>query len=118
MHLLSRLIGRPDHAGEDWIEPQALAAQLAGSEAPLMLDVRGADEFDGPLGHIAGAVNLPLGELAPRLAELAGASRPLVTVCLTDRRSAAAAAQLRAAGAGRVAVLRGGMQRWRELGLG
>ena len=43
--------------------------------------------------------------------------KPLVTVCKTDRRSAAAAEQLRAAGAADVTVLRGGMERWRALGL-
>jgi len=49
--------------------------------------------------------------------ELARQMGTIVTVCKTDRRSAAAAAQLCAAGAVDVAVLRGGMERWHALGL-
>ncbi|HEV2189826.1 MAG TPA: MBL fold metallo-hydrolase, partial [Stellaceae bacterium] len=36
-----------------------------------ILDVREPDEFTGPLGHIEGAVLIPLGELAERAGELA-----------------------------------------------
>ena len=35
-----------------------------------ILDVREPDEFTGPLGHIAGAILIPLGELAERAGEL------------------------------------------------
>jgi rhodanese-related sulfurtransferase len=109
---LTRLIrnnppGRPPEPV--WAEVPELRARLAGA-APLVLDVRGADEFDGPLGHIEGARNIPLPELA-------GAGRPIVCVCLTDKRSTAAAAQLAAAGIGEVSVLRGGMKAWREAGV-
>jgi rhodanese-related sulfurtransferase len=40
----------------------------------------------------------------------------IVAVCRTDKRSAKAAEALRAAGFGKVAVLRGGMERWRSEG--
>jgi rhodanese-related sulfurtransferase len=99
-----------------WVDVVGLRAQLAGEE-PLVLDVRGPDEFAGPLGHIEGALNIPLPELAARQAELTGAGRPIVCVCLTDKRSAAAAAQLAAAGVDNVSVLRGGMKAWREAGI-
>jgi rhodanese-related sulfurtransferase len=117
MRLFSRLLRRSAVASFGWIEAEALSAQLAAGPAPLVIDVRGADEFTGPLGHIKGAVNVPLPDLGARVAELARQERPLVLVCKTDRRSSAAAEQLRAAGAGDVAVLRGGMERWRTLGL-
>jgi rhodanese-related sulfurtransferase len=117
MSLLSRLLRRSATASDGWIEAEALSAQLTAGPAPLVVDVRGPDEFTGPLGHINGAMNVPLPELGTRLAELAGQDRPLVMVCKTDRRSSAAAEQLRAAGASDVTVLRGGMERWRELGL-
>jgi rhodanese-related sulfurtransferase len=96
-----------------WLDVAELRAQL-GDAAPLVLDVRGLDEFDGPLGHIEGALNIPLPELPAHQAELAGKVRPIVCVCLTDKRSAAAAAQLAAAGIVDVSVLRGGMKAWRE----
>ncbi|HXC30183.1 MAG TPA: rhodanese-like domain-containing protein [Stellaceae bacterium] len=89
---------------------------MSGSEAPLVLDVRGADEFVGPLGHIEGALNVPLPDLPAQQHAITEAGRPIVCVCLTDKRSAAAAAQLAAAGVSQVSVLRGGMKAWRETG--
>ena len=100
-----------------WVEVAALRQRLASSAAPLILDVRGADEFVGPLGHIDGALNIPLPELSAHRREIAEPGRPVVCVCLTDKRSAAAAAQLSAAGLPDIAVLRGGMKAWREAGL-
>jgi rhodanese-related sulfurtransferase len=80
--------------------------------------VRGPDEFTGPLGHIADAANLPVGELPQRLMEInALKNRPVVLVCRTDRRSATAATLLRDAGFRDVGVLRGGMEQWNEKGL-
>jgi rhodanese-related sulfurtransferase len=117
MSLLSRLLRRPVATSPGWIEAEALSRQLASGAVPLVIDVRGTDEFTGPLGHIDGAVNVPLPELAAHVPEFSGQDRPLVLVCKTDRRSSAAAEQLRAAGAGDVAVLRGGMERWCALGL-
>jgi rhodanese-related sulfurtransferase len=117
MSLLSRLLRRPAASPPDWIEADALSARLVAGPVPLVIDVRGPDEFTGPLGHIMGAVNVPLPELDGRLSEFVRQDRKLVLVCKTDRRSSAAAEQLRAAGAADVAVLRGGMERWRTLGL-
>lgn len=97
-----------------WVEVAELRERLAGAAAPLVVDVRGPDEFDGPLGHIEGARNIPLPDLAAHRGEIAAAKRPVVVVCLTDKRSAAAAAQLSASGFGEIAVLRGGMKAWRE----
>lgn len=116
---LARLFRKapPDrHAEPQWVDVAALREQMA-TAPPLILDVRGADEFDGPLGHIEGARSIPLPDLMARQAEIAGAGRPIVCVCLTDKRSAAAAAQLAAAGLVPVSVLRGGMKAWREAGL-
>jgi rhodanese-related sulfurtransferase len=113
MALLSKLFGSDKAETDGWIETGALATALASTAPPLVVDVRGPDEFDGPLGHIDGAVNIPLPGFASRVAELLAETRPLVMVCHTDRRSSAAAARLRAAGASGVTVLRGGMVAWR-----
>ena len=117
MSLLSRLFAQPASVDPVWVDAETLSTQLASSNPPLVVDVRGPDEFTGPLGHIAGAVNVPLPDLEAHLPELTRQQRPLVAVCKTDRRSSAAAGQLRAVGAGNVTVLRGGMERWRALGL-
>jgi uncharacterized membrane protein YdjX (TVP38/TMEM64 family) len=101
-----------------FVEVEQLRQSLGSDPKPLVVDVRGTDEFEGSLGHISGAKNVPLGELQARLSELAEAKqRPVVLVCLTDKRSANAAAILRASGFHHVAVLRGGMKRWNEAGL-
>jgi rhodanese-related sulfurtransferase len=112
---LTRLFRKPPPE-PTWLEVGQLRQRLAGPAAPLILDVRGADEFDGPLGHIADARNIPLSELGAHQAELAATGRSVVCVCLTDKRSAAAASQLAASGLSDVAVLRGGMKAWREAG--
>jgi rhodanese-related sulfurtransferase len=112
---LSRLRRSP--RAPAWIEARDLAKLVSIDTAVLVLDVRGPDEFTGPLGHITGAVNLPLNELPGHLIQLVDDSRPIVVVCKTDRRSSMAAARLREAGSSNVSVLRGGMEQWRALGL-
>ena len=88
----------------DWVEENAGAAQI--------LDVREPDEFIGPLGHIRGAILIPLGQLSARVAELDKA-RPVVAVCRSGARSAHATNMLRQAGFSRIANLAGGMLAWR-----
>ena len=53
-----------------WIEPVALAARIESDSALLVLDVRGLDEFTGPLGHTREVKNLPLNELPTQLSYL------------------------------------------------
>ena len=111
--LIKRLRGR-----FDWIEANELKRRLDRGEAVAIVDVRGRDEFVGPLGHIATARNIPVAELESRLSELAGLERgPIVLVCRTDKRSATAARTLRTAGFTQVNVLRRGMEEWNETGL-
>jgi len=116
--LLPRLIKRMRRSNSAvWIEPEELRRQIEAGAPPTLLDVRGADEFTGALGHIPAALNLPLGELDRRLDELrARSSGRIVIVCRTDKRSAMAQATLRAAGFAGVTALRGGMERWNALG--
>jgi len=116
--ILPRLIGRLRGGSLAWIEADELEQRLDGGEAVTVIDVRGPDEFTGPLGHVAKAVNLPLRELPSRLTEInALRDKPMVLVCRTDKRSAAAAQMLRAAGFSQVGVLRRGMEEWNAAGL-
>ena len=94
------------------IDPHGLEEH---TRAVQILDVREPGEFEGPLGHIRGAILIPLGELAERTAELAR-DRPIVSVCRAGSRSAQATVILREAGFGDVANLAGGMLRWRAEG--
>ncbi|MDP2324312.1 MAG: VTT domain-containing protein [Gammaproteobacteria bacterium] len=115
---LPRLISRM-RKGEvtTWTEPDELDRKIESGMPLTILDVRGADEFTGLLGHIPSAVNIPLGELDRRVDELRpSANGEVAVICRTDRRSAAAQAILRNAGFKNVVVLRGGMERWAALG--
>jgi rhodanese-related sulfurtransferase len=118
LRLVRRLRSIPAPQEFSWISTPELASRLADRAPPVVIDVRGADEFVGPLGHIAGAINIAIEDLAGRLPELERfRGRPLALVCKTDKRSANAAKLLRAAGLADVAVLRGGMEHWGHVGL-
>jgi sulfur dioxygenase len=100
-------------AGVHEIEPTVLVEQSGEIQ---VVDVRESNEWNGPLGHIANARLIPLGQLAERVAELDRA-RPVVTACRSGARSAQAVAILRRLGFERIANLAGGMIRWRASGL-
>jgi uncharacterized membrane protein YdjX (TVP38/TMEM64 family) len=104
--LVARLRAKPMLAVDE------LKARADG-QAGLILDVRSAADFIGEQGHIVGALNLPLEELAARIAELGDdPERPIAIVCRTDRRSAKAAALLARRGFADARVVRGGMTAW------
>ena len=98
------------------ISAEGLVSLLGTDSEPILLDVREADEFGGPLGHIAGARFIPVGQLARRLDELANLEfHPIVTICRSGGRSNLAAAVLATSGFTEVHSLDGGMMRWNEL---
>jgi rhodanese-related sulfurtransferase len=84
------------------------------SHAPhaRIVDVRERSEFEGALCRIPGAQLVPLQDL-PRQLERWSREQPIVLVCRSGRRSAAAAAVLAAAGFTSVFNLRGGMLAYR-----
>lgn len=94
------------------ITPQGLEERIRDLQ---IVDVREPSEFTGPLGHIAGAKLIPLGQLQAQAPEIAH-DRPIVTVCRAGSRSAQAFNLLRQAGFQNVANLSGGMLRWRAEG--
>jgi glyoxylase-like metal-dependent hydrolase (beta-lactamase superfamily II)/rhodanese-related sulfurtransferase len=107
---------RYSFAGVWEIDPLGLEEHAGEHEGRVqILDVREPAEFTGPLGHIAGAVLIPLGELAGRAGELSH-ERPIVAVCRAGGRSAQATNILQKAGFTEVANLTGGMLRWRAEG--
>jgi rhodanese-related sulfurtransferase len=114
---LPRLIRRlRNRATFQWIATNELVSRLGGDDVAIF-DVRSAEEFTGPLGHIETALNIPLGDLPERLREIrAFENRPVILVCKTDGRSAAAAAMLGDAGFSDVSVLRRGMEQWNRDG--
>ena len=74
-----------------WVQEHAREVQV--------IDVREPAEYDGPLGHIPGAVLIPLGDLAARASEIAK-DRPAIAVCRSGGRSAQATRDSQESGAG------------------
>lgn len=92
-----------------------VSARVGTPNAPLLLDVREPDEFQGELGHIAGSRLIPLRELPERTAELADyKNSDIVVICRAGARSTTAAALLTGMGFERVGNLKGGMLDWNE----
>ena len=58
-----------------------LWGQVDSGEEVALIDVRSAEEFRGPLGHIAGARNIPIAELCAKIRELTQIKRkPVITI--------------------------------------
>ena len=86
-----------------------LQSQALAGAAPALIDVREVHEF--ALSHLPGAINMPLGELPDRLAEIPR-DFPLVFICRSGVRSWAAANLAASAGRDSLAHLEGGMLAW------
>ncbi len=89
------------------IGPEDAVPWLRTGAQPV--DVREPDEFE--LGHMAGAVLMPLGTLAQTAGRLP-AGRPLIAYCGSGVRSMTAASILEGLGVGPVVNLRGGYGAW------
>lgn len=83
-----------------------VAAAMGGDGA--VVDVREPAEYHE--GHIPGAVNIPMGQLTSRLAEL-DRQRPVYVVCASGNRSSAMTEVLTAAGFDAINVA-GGTSAW------
>ncbi|MEO1181444.1 MAG: rhodanese-like domain-containing protein, partial [Cyanobacteria bacterium J06636_28] len=92
------------------ISPQVLVAQIESGTAPLILDVRTAEEYEA--GHIPGAINIHFREIAERLDEIP--SGPIVIYCERGIRATIAERTLMAAGIESVLHLEGEMLLWRK----
>jgi rhodanese-related sulfurtransferase len=111
---LTPVIGAP--ADCQHITPEELARQLGARDAPLVLDVRDAEEYAE--GHLAGAVNRPMDDLLAAEPPLP-TGRLIVTYCNLHNpgysRGERAAEELSARGY-RAVALEGGYPAWAEGG--
>jgi phage shock protein E len=78
-------------------------------EGAVMVDVRGPDEF--AKGHLDGARNIPVGELASRVGELGAKDTKVIVYCHSGIRATRAASILRDQGFTQVTNL-GPMSAW------
>lgn len=72
----STATGKAITSMEEYISVETLRAAGAGESAPVVIDVRGSDEYR--VGHLPGALHSPAEELRGRTKELPR-DRPLVT---------------------------------------
>ena len=110
----------PIHSGPADFDTAASAApsveeQVMARQELTLLDVRTAEEFHGPDGHVPESQLIPLPELEARLQELPP-GRPVVVVCHSGSRSALGTLQLQKAGLAQVANLHGGLRAWEAEG--
>ncbi len=104
-----------EELGGTSISADELASRIQAGSAPLVLDVRTPDEY--ARGHIPGAINVPHGELAIRIAELpVTKSEEIVVHCQSGRRAQLAETTLREAGHSNVRDLTGHWQEWEASG--
>jgi phage shock protein E len=93
-----------------------LEQRIASNSAPLILDVRSADEYGA--GHLPTAINISHTELPSRLAELpADRATEIVVHCHSGKRAAIAQSSLEEAGFSNVRHLDGDFIGWQEAGL-
>ena len=88
----------------------ALRAAVDSGEPMRLVDVRTPREWQA--GHIEGAINLPVGEIPARAAELAG-DAPIATICEGGYRSSLAASLLAREGHAHMINVIGGMAAYR-----
>jgi len=93
----------------DEITPHDLKTRLAGSDRPLLLDVR--QEWETKLCRLDNAVHIPIEEIELRVDEL-NADEEIVVYCHQGVRSAAVADYLRQRGFKNVRNLQGGLDYW------
>ena len=97
------------------ISPVELKNRLDQNDNLTLIDVRNADEFYGPLGHIRGARLNPLNRIASWADQIPRNSDPVILVCHIGNRSLTAARVLSKRGIS-VYNLHGGMVNWNRHG--
>jgi rhodanese-related sulfurtransferase len=94
--------------------PQQASDLLAADQRCQLIDVREFVEYAA--GHAPQARLIPLGQLDRRSGEL-DRTRPVVILCKSGKRAAAAADKLAAAGFEKLSVVQGGTDAWIAAGL-
>jgi len=97
---------------ERW-SPDQFAARLTAADAPLVLDVRNAGEWNQ--AHIHGSLLIPLVHLEDHLRDLPR-DRKIAIHCASGYRSSIAASLIARSGLTDLADLVGGIQAWQSAG--
>lgn len=107
---MEALANRPDLVRPtDRVSVLIAAEELESDDPPLVVDVRTPREWADK--HIAGSVNIPVGHLAERIAELPR-DRHILVHCAGGYRSSIAASILHRYGATNLTEMAGGLAAW------
>ncbi len=96
------------------ISAAELHARRESGAAPVVIDVRPPEEYAS--GRIPGAVNVPFGQVAQRIAEI-DAPHGVALYCMVGPRARMGESALLAAGYEKVVHLEGGLAAWQAAGL-
>ena len=103
--------------GYSEVGPQVAAEMILDSQQVVVLDVRPADSYRGPEGHIAGALNAPFDQIEQQLPELLPYQNQTVIVYGETSTDGATAAKLLAvAGFRNIVHINGGLKGWIDRG--
>lgn len=105
--------GGIESSGRLTVTQLAAAVDRAGPDAPLVIDVRQANEYVA--GHVPGSLHITAGSLPDRLDELPR-DRPIATICASGLRASVAASILRSNGFTDVSWVASGVPAWRAAG--
>jgi len=109
---VSRTVG-----GYAEISPTVAAEMMLDSQQVVVLDVRSADAWRGPKGHIAGSLSAPFDSIERQLPELLPYQNQTVLVYgETSTDGSLAAKLLTVAGFRNVVHIAGGLENWIEHG--
>ena len=107
---MEALAGSPDLVlSTERVSAPMLAAEMAGADPPLVLDVRNPREW--ATGHIDGSVNIPLNHLEERIGEIPR-DRRIAVHCAGGYRSSIAASILLRSGISNLIEISGGLAAW------
>ena len=94
------------------VSPIEAERLIRSDSTVVVLDVRTEDEFKGTLGHLDGALLIPIQSLGERVSELEQyRSQTIVVYCRTGGRSTRASSMLKGKGF-RVLNMDGGITQW------
>jgi len=96
------------------IAPADLQARRDAGTAPVVIDVRTAEEY--ATGHIPGAVNIPYDQVAERISEV-DAEHGVALYCMVGPRARKGEAALLESGYTSVFHIDGGLAAWQQSGL-
>ena len=107
---MEALSSRPDLVWPtERVSAPMVAEEMAGADAPLVLDIRNPREW--ATKHIGGSVNIPLNHLQERMAEIPR-NRRIAVHCAGGYRSAIAASILHQYGITNLIEMAGGLAAW------